>query len=87
MYICTLYLLFFSAQNVFYDAVENIILCSRTLTLFFENLVCTDFIINEQGGQIYLLNLISKQAKNVRVWWKKNLKNLSEHACLLGTSE
>ena len=47
----------------------------------------TDFGINEQGGQIYLLNLISEQGKNLQVWWKKNLKNLSEHACLLGTSD
>ena len=27
----------------------------------------TDFGINEQGGQIYFLNLISEQAKNLRV--------------------
>ena len=43
--------------------------------------------INKQGEQIYFLNLISEQAKNLRVWWKKNLKNLSEHACLLGTTK
>jgi hypothetical protein len=47
----------------------------------------TDFGISKQRGQIYLLNLISQQGKYLRVWWKKNLKNLSEHARLLGTSE
>ena len=47
----------------------------------------TDFGKNEQGGQIYFLNLISKQTKHMRVWWKTNLKNLSEHARLLGTSD
>ena len=31
-------------------------------------------IINEQGGKL-------------RAGWKENLKNLSEHALLLGTSE
>ena len=31
----------------------------------------TDFGINEQGGQLYLLNLISEQGKNLQVWWKK----------------
>ena len=28
----------------------------------------TDFGINEQGGQVYLLNLISEQGKNLQVW-------------------
>ena len=38
---------------------------------YFLNLVHTDFGISEQEGQIYLLNWISKQAKYLRVWWKK----------------
>ena len=35
--------------------------------------------INEQGGLYYM--------KKLRAGWKENLKNLSEHALLLGTSE
>ena len=44
-------------------------------------------IWNKRAGRTKLLNLISEQAKNKRVWWKKNLKNISEAARLLGTSE
>ena len=29
----------------------------------------------------------NKRVENLRVWWEKNLKNLSGHACLLGSSE
>jgi phage terminase large subunit-like protein len=39
-------------------------------------------LINEQSGIFYLLHEKSKRAG-----WKENLKNLSEHALLLGTSE
>ena len=38
-------------------------------------------LINEQGGIFCLLH------EKLRVGWKENLKNLSEHALLLGTSE
>ena len=38
-------------------------------------------LINEQGGIFCLLH------KKLRAGWKENLKNLSEHALLLGTSE
>ena len=38
-------------------------------------------LINEQGGIFRLLH------EKLRVGWKENLKNLSEHALLLGTSE
>ena len=38
-------------------------------------------LINEQGGIFRLLH------KKLRTGWKENLKNLSEHALLLGTSE
>ena len=38
-------------------------------------------LINEQGGFFRLLY------EKLRVGWKENLKNLSEHALLLGTSE
>ena len=38
-------------------------------------------LINEQGGIFRLLHEI------LRAGWKENLKNLSEHALLLGTSE
>ena len=31
--------------------------------------------------------LLNKQAENLRAGWEKNLKNLSEHALLLVTSE
>ena len=55
--------------------------------IFFENLVakqcrnCTKLgLQNKQAGRTNLLNSIS-------VWLKKNLKHLSEHACLLGSSE
>ena len=37
--------------------------------------------INEQGGIFRLLH------EKLRAGWKENLKNLSEHALLLGTSE
>ena len=37
--------------------------------------------INEQGGIFCLLH------EKLRAGWKENLKNLSEHALLLGTSE
>ena len=38
-------------------------------------------LINEQGGIFCLL------CEKLRAGWKENLKNLSEHALLLGTSE
>ena len=38
-------------------------------------------LINEQSGFFCLLHEI------LRAGWKENLKNLSEHALLLGTSE
>ena len=38
-------------------------------------------IINEQGRIFRLLH------EKLRAGWKENLKNLSEHALLLGTSE
>ena len=38
-------------------------------------------LINEQGGIFFLLH------EKLRAGWKENLKNLSEHALLLGTSE
>ena len=38
-------------------------------------------LINEQGGIFHLLR------GNLRVGWKKYLKNISKHACLLGTVE
>ena len=38
-------------------------------------------LINKQGGIFRLLH------EKLRAGWKENLKNLSEHALLLGTSE
>ena len=38
-------------------------------------------LINEQGGIFCLLH------KKLQAGWKENLKKLSEHALLLGTSE
>ena len=38
-------------------------------------------LINEQGGIFGLLH------EKLQTGWKENLKNLSEHALLLGTSE
>ena len=38
-------------------------------------------LINEQGGIFHLLH------EKLRAGWKENLKTLSEHALLLGTSE
>ena len=38
-------------------------------------------LINEQGGIFRLLH------EKFQAGWKENLKNLSEHALLLGTSE
>ena len=38
-------------------------------------------LINEQSGIFHLLH------EKLRAGWKENLKNLSEHALLLGTSE
>jgi len=38
-------------------------------------------LINEQGGIFCLLH------EKLQAGWKENLKNLSEHALLLGTSE
>jgi hypothetical protein len=38
-------------------------------------------LINEQGGIFCLLH------EKLRAGWKENLKNLSKHALLLGTSE
>ena len=40
-----------------------------------------DFGINEQGGLLYLLNLISKQGKNLWVYWKKKSQK-AKQACL-----
>jgi hypothetical protein len=36
---------------------------------------------------VLLSKLISEQGEKLRTGWKENLKNLSEHALLLGTSE
>ena len=44
----------------------------------------TDFGINEQGGQIHLLNLISEKAKNLQVWWKTSPKGFSASKCDVG---
>jgi hypothetical protein len=38
-------------------------------------------VLNKQGGFFCLLG------KKLRAGWKENLKNLSKHALLLGTSE
>ena len=38
-------------------------------------------LINKQGGVFHLLH------KKLQAEWKENLKNLSEYALLLGTSE
>ena len=38
-------------------------------------------LINKQGGIFHLLH------EKLQAGWKENLKNLSEHALLLGTSE
>ena len=38
-------------------------------------------LINEQGGILCLLH------EKLQAGWKENLKNLSKHALLLGTSE
>ena len=42
---------------------------------------------NKQAGRKYFSDLLNQQAENLRAGWQKNLKNLSEQALLLGTSE
>ena len=42
---------------------------------------------NKRAGRKYFSDLLNEQAENLRAGWQKNLKNLSEHALLLGTSE
>ena len=42
--------------------------------------------IAEQGRK-YFSGSLNEQDENLRAGWQKNLKNLSEHALLLGTSE
>ena len=42
---------------------------------------------NKRAGRKYFSDLLNKQTENLRAGWQKNLKNLSEHALLLGTSE
>ena len=41
----------------------------------------------KRAGRKYFSDLLNEQAENLRAGWQKNLKNLSEHALLLGTSE
>ena len=42
---------------------------------------------NKQAGRKYFPDLLNKQAENLQAERKKYLKNLSEHALLLGPSE
>ena len=42
---------------------------------------------NKRAGRKYFLDLLNKQAENLRAGWQKNLKNLSKHALLVGTLE
>ena len=42
---------------------------------------------NKRAGRKYFSDSLNKQAVNLRAGWQKNLKNLSELALLLGTSE
>jgi hypothetical protein len=42
---------------------------------------------NKRAGRKYLSDLLNEQAENLQAGWHKNLKILSEHALLLGTSE
>ena len=42
---------------------------------------------NKRSGRKYFSDLLNKQAKNLQAGWQKDLKNLIEHAPLLGTSE
>ena len=42
---------------------------------------------NKRAGRKCFLDRLYEQAENLRAGWKINLKNLSEHAPLLGTSE
>ena len=42
---------------------------------------------NKRAGRKSFSGLLNEQAENLRVGWQKNLKNLSEHALILGTSE
>ena len=37
---------------------------------------------NKRAGRKYFSDLLNEQAENLRAGWKKNLKNLSEHALL-----
>ena len=68
------------------------ILPSTSLTLKF--LIDEQTRINEQAWKKVLSKLINEQCgifrllhEKLRAGWKENLKNLSEHALLLGTSE
>ena len=61
----------------------------RVYWIFFENLLIEQArsstklgLRNKRPARTNLLNLISEQAENLRVWWKKYLKNLSEQARL-----
>ena len=42
---------------------------------------------NKLAGRKYFSDLLNEQAENLQAGWQKNLKNLSEHARLLGASE
>ena len=42
---------------------------------------------NKRSGRKYFSDLLKEQAENLQAGWQNNLKNLSEHALLLGTSE
>ena len=42
---------------------------------------------NKRAGRKYFSDLLNEQAENLQAGWQKNLKNLSKHALLLGTSE
>ena len=39
---------------------------------------------NKRARRKYFSELLNEQAKNLQAGWQKNLKNISEHALLLG---
>ena len=49
--------------------------------------IATEAGRNKRAGWKYLSDLLNEQAENLRAGWQKNLKKLSKHALLLGTSE
>ena len=44
-------------------------------------------VANKRAGKKKTIHLINEQAKFVRAGWKKNLKIISQHAGLFGTSK